>query len=243
MKVEPLEPNIAHMLRTGEISDLKDKKVVSDLLKKEGWDTDTIKRVMKFDSRGNVLINGTKGVQFVHESTDSINSGFDEVMKEGPLCKEQMRDCKFTFTHFVPHEDTAHRGLSQLGPASRRACMGALLTAGTTILEPMLAIEVRVPTDLVGNVATVLSGKRGKVLDMQQKGASSIITGEIPASETFTLSEEMRGQTAGRATWNTSFKAWAEVPKSMIQTGIADIRKRKGLAPEAPGVNEFIDKE
>ena len=243
MKVEPLEPTIAHMLRTGEISDLKDKKVVSDLLKKEGWDTDTIKRVMKFDSRGNVLINGTKGVQFVHESTDSINSGFDDVMKEGPLCKEQMRDCKFTFTHFVPHEDTAHRGLSQLGPASRRACMGALLTAGTTILEPMLAIEVRVPTDLVGNVATVLSGKRGKVLDMQQKGASSIITGEIPASETFTLSEEMRGQTAGRATWNTSFKAWAEVPKSMFQTAIADIRKRKGLAPEPPGINEFIDKE
>ncbi|MDH3278188.1 MAG: elongation factor EF-2 [Nitrosopumilus sp.] len=243
MKVEPLEPKIAHMLRTGEISDLKDKKVVSDLLKAEGWDTDTIKRVMRFDSRGNVLINGTKGVQFVHESTDSINSGFDEVMKEGPLCREQMRDCKFTFTHFVPHEDTAHRGLSQLGPASRRACMGALLTAGTTILEPVLAIEVRVPTDLVGNVATVISGKRGKVLDMQQKGASSIITGEIPASETFTLSEEMRGQTAGRATWNTSFKEWAEVPKSMFSTAISEIRKRKGLAPDPPGIGEFIDRE
>ncbi len=243
MRVEPLEPNIAQMLRTGEISDLKDKKVVSDLLKKEGWDTDTIKRVMRFDSRGNVLINGTKGVQFVHESTDSINSGFEDVMKEGPLCREQMRDCKFTFTHFVPHEDTAHRGLSQLGPASRRACMGALLTAGTTILEPVLAIEVRVPTDLVGNVATVISGKRGKVLDMQQKGASSIIVGEIPAAETFTLSEEMRGQTAGRATWNTSFKAWSQVPKSMFATAIADIRKRKGLAPDPPNIGEFIDKE
>ena len=73
------------MLRTGQISDLKDKKVVwLNLLKKEGWDTDTIKRVMRLDSRGNVLINGTKGVQFVHESTDSINSGFDDVMKEGP---------------------------------------------------------------------------------------------------------------------------------------------------------------
>ena len=243
MKVEPIEPNIAQMLRTGEISELKDKTVIADLLKKEGWDTDTIKRVMKFDSRGNVLINGTKGVQFVHESTDSINSGFEDVMKEGPLCREQMRDCKFTFTHFVPHEDTAHRGLSQLGPASRRACMGAVLTAGTTILEPMLAIEVRVPTDLVGNVATVLSGKRGKVLDMQQKGASSIIIGEIPASETFTLSDDMRGQTQGRATWNTSFKAWSEVPKSMFATAIADIRKRKGLAPDPPGISEFIDKE
>ena len=243
MKVEPLEPEIAHMLRTGEISDMKDKKVVADLLKKAGWDTDTIKRVMKFDSRGNVLINGTKDVQFVQESTDSINSGFDEVMREGPLCKEQMRDCKFIFTHFVPHEDTAHRGLSQLGPASRRACMGALLTAGTAVLEPTLAIEVRVPTDLVGNVATILSGKRGKVLDMQQKGASSIVVGELPASETFTLSEAMRGQTAGRATWNTSFKEWTEVPKSMLSSAVADIRKRKGLAPEPPGVNEFIDKE
>ncbi len=243
MRVEPLEPEIAEMLRTGQISDMKDKQEVSDLLKKQGWDTDTIKRVMKFDSRGNVLINGTKGVQFIQESTDSINSGFEDVMKEGPLCKEQMRDCKFIFSHFVPHEDPAHRGLSQLGPASRRSCLGSLLTAGTRLLEPILAIEVRVPTDLVGNVATVLSGKRGKVLDMAQKGPASIVTGEIPASETFTLSEDMRGQTAGKAMWNTHFKTWAEVPKSMLGIVISDLRKRKGLAPDPPGAGEFIDKE
>ena len=243
MKVEPLEPAIAEMLRSGQISDMKDKQEVAALLKKEGWDTDTIRRIMKFDSRGNVLINGTKGVQFIQESTDSINTGFEDVMKEGPLCKEQVRNCKFLFTHFVPHEDPAHRGLSQLGPASRRACLGSLLTAGTTILEPVLAIEVRVPTDLVGNVATVLSGKRGKVLDMAQKGAASIVTGELPAAETFTLSDDMRGQTAGRAMWNTHFKAWAEVPKSMATTVIAELRKRKGLPPESPPASEFIDRE
>ncbi len=242
LKVEPLEPAIGDMLRSGQIGEMKDKKEMTELLKKEGWDTDTIKRIMRLDSRGNVLINGTKGVQFVQESSDSINSGFDDVMKEGPLCKEQMRDCKFTFTHFVPHEDPAHRGLSQLGPASRRACMGALLTAGTTILEPLLAIEVRVPTDLVGNIATVLSGKRGKVLDMQQKGALSIVIGELPASETFTLSEDMRGQTAGKAMWNTHFKAWGELPKSKLSEMISDIRKRKGLAPDPPAADEFIDK-
>jgi elongation factor 2 len=243
MKVEPLEPAIGDLLRSGQIGEMKDKKMMAELLKKEGWDTDTIKRIMRLDSRGNVMINGTKGVQFIAESTDSINSGFDDVMKEGPLCKEQMRDCKFTFTHFVPHEDTAHRGLSQLGPASRRACMGALLTAGTTILEPILAIEVRVPTDLVGNVATVLSGKRGKILDMQQKGALSIVTGELPAAETFTLSEDMRGQTAGKAMWNSHFKAWGELPKSKISEMISEIRKRKGLSPDPPTVDEFIDKD
>ena len=243
MKVEPLEHAIGDMIRSGQIGEMKDKKEMTELLKKQGWDTDTIKRIMRLDSRGNVLLNGTKGVQFIQESSDSINSGFDDVMKEGPLCKEQMRDCKFTFTHFVPHEDPAHRGLSQLGPASRRACMGALLTAGTTVLEPVLAIEVRVPTDLVGNVATVLSGKRGKVLDMVQKGALSIVTGEIPAAETFTLSEEMRGQTAGKAMWNTYFKAWSEIPKSKFAAIISEIRKRKGLAPDPPTVDEFIDKE
>lgn len=243
MRVEPLEPAIGDMLRSGQISEMKDKKEVADLLRAQGWDSDTVKRVMKLDARGNVLINGTKGVQFVQESTDSINSGFDEVMREGPMCREQMRDCKFTFTHFVPHEDTAHRGLSQLGPASRRACMGSLLTAGTSLLEPILAIEVRVPTELVGSVATVLSGKRGRVIDMAQKGAISIVTGEIPAAETFTLSEEMRGQTAGKAMWNSHFKMWAEVPKSRLAAAAADIRKRKGLAQDPPVASDFIDKE
>jgi elongation factor 2 len=121
--------------------------------------------------------------------------------------------------------------------------MGAMLKAQPILLEPMLGIEVRVPQDMIGNVATVLSGKRGKVLDMQQKGVTSIVTGEIPASETFDLSEEMRGQTAGKAMWNTHFKAWTPMPKSIQATLTADIRKRKGLALEPPTADEFVDKE
>ncbi len=53
----------------------------------------------------------------------------------------------------------------------------------------------------------------------------------------------MRGQTAGKAMWNTHFKMWAEVPKSKLADMVQDIRKRKGLAPDAPGASEFIDKE
>ncbi|KAG2472577.1 MAG: Elongation factor 2 [Nitrosopumilales archaeon] len=243
MKVEPLEPEIAEMIRTGELSDMKDKKEMIKILREKGWDPDVSKKVLKFDPRGNVMINGTKGVQFIQESTDSILTGFEDVMKEGPLAKEQMRNCKFTFHHFVPHEDPAHRGLSQLGPASRRVCMGATLLAQPAILEPILGIEVRVPQDLVGNVASVLSGKRGKVLDMQQKGVVSIVIGEVPASETFDLSEIMRSQTAGKAMWNSHFKSWSEIPKSLLLQVVSDIRKRKGLAPEPPNPNEFIDKE
>ena len=216
MRVEPLEPEIAEMCRTGELGEMKDKKEMTKILRDHGWEPDVAKKVMRFDSRGNIMINGTKGVQFIDESSDSILSGFDEVMKEGPLAREQMRDCKFTFTHFVPHEDTAHRGLSQLGPASRRACLASVLLAQSVILEPILGIEVRVPQDLVGNVASVLSGKRGKVIDMQQKGVVSIVIGEVPASETFDISQVMRGQTAGKAMWNTFFTSWSPIPKSLV---------------------------
>ena len=243
MRVEPLEPEIAEMCRTGELGEMKDKKEMTKILRDHGWEPDVAKKVMRFDSRGNIMINGTRGVQFIDESSDSILSGFDDVMKEGPLAREQMRDCKFTFTHFVPHEDTAHRGLSQLGPASRRACLASVLLAQSVILEPILGIEVRVPQDLVGNVASVLSGKRGKVIDIQQKGVVSIVIGEVPASETFDISQVMRGQTAGKAMWNTFFKMWSPIPKSMVAQLIPDIRKRKGLSPEPPKAEEFFDRE
>ena len=86
---------------------------------------------------------------------------------------------------------------------------------------------------------------------MAQKGIISIVTGEIPASErTFShhqiqkvFSEDMRGQTAGKAMWNTFFKLWAEIPKSIVATAVQDIRKRKGLAPDPPKAEDFIDKE
>ncbi len=243
MKVEPLDEKIAEMIRNGTLNEYKDKKEVAKILKDAGWDGDEAKRVMRFDIRGNVVVDGTKGVQFVGESTDSILSGFEDSVKEGPLAREQVRGCKFTFHHFVPHEDPAHRGLSQLGPASRRACTGSMLLAQPVLLEPTLGIEVRVPQEMIGNVAGVISGKRGKVLNMEQKGVIHIISGELPASETFDLSEIMRGQTAGRAMWNTHFKAWTPVPNSILTKVIADIRKRKGLAPEVPSPDEYVDSE
>ena len=53
----------------------------------------------------------------------------------------------------------------------------------------------------------------------------------------------MRGQTAGKAMWNTHFKAWTAVPKSIGATLLQDIRKRKGLSPDPPVASEFIDRE
>ncbi len=53
----------------------------------------------------------------------------------------------------------------------------------------------------------------------------------------------MRGQTAGKAMWNTHFKAWTPVPKSIAATLTEDIRNRKGLSPNPPEPTEFIDRD
>ena len=243
MRVEPLGEAIVELIRTRHIREDMDKKEMAKVLREKGWNADEARSVAAVDVSGNVLLDETKGVQFIQESMDSIKSGFEDVIYSGPIAHETVRGVKFVLHHFVPHEDPAHRGLAQLMPATRRAMLGSMLIADPVLLEPILGIEIKCPQEQIGTVAGILSGKRGKLLNVEQKGLISIIQGEVPASETFDLSEVMRGGTAGKALWNTYFKAWQPVPQSIFRTLVGETRKRKGLNPEPPSPDEFIDKE
>ncbi|MFZ0325892.1 MAG: elongation factor EF-2 [Nitrososphaeraceae archaeon] len=243
MRVEPLDENIVDLIRSGHVKEDMDRKEMAKILREKGWSADEARSVAALDVSGNILIDETKGVQFIQESMDSIKSGFDDVLHSGPIAHESVRGVKFVLHHFVPHEDPAHRGLAQLMPATRRAMLGSMLIADPVLLEPLLGIEIKCPQEQIGTVAGILSGKRGKLLNVEQKGVISIIQGEVPASETFDLSEVMRGGTAGKAMWNTFFKTWQPVPQSIFKNLILEIRKRKGLNPEPPTPDEFIDKE
>jgi elongation factor 2 len=243
MRIESLGNEIIELIRNGQIKEDMDKKEMAKILREKGWNADEARNVAAIDVSGNMLIDETKGVQFIQESMDSIKSGFDDVIHSGPIAHESVRGVKFVLHHFVPHEDPAHRGLAQLMPATRRAMLGSMLIADPVLLEPILGMEVKCPQEQIGTVAGILSGKRGKLLNVEQKGVISIIQGEIPASETFDLSEIMRGGTAGKAMWSTYFKTWQPVPQSIFRNLVGEIRKRKGLNPEPPTPDEFIDKE
>jgi elongation factor 2 len=243
MRVEPLGEDIIELIKSGQIKEDLDRKEMAKILRAKGWEADQARNVAAVDPAGNLLVDETKGVQFIQESIDSIRSGFDDVVHSGPLARETVRGLKFVLHHFVPHEDPAHRGLAQLMPATRRSMLGSMLIADPILLEPILGIEIKCPQEQIGVVAGILSGKRGKLLNVDQKGVISIIQGEVPASETFDLSDIMRGGTAGKALWNTYFKTWLPVPQSLFKSLITDIRKRKGLNPDPPSPDEFIDKE
>jgi elongation factor 2 len=243
MRVEPLGEDIIELIRTRQIREDMDKKEMAKILREKGWSADEARNVAALDVSGNLLLDETKGVQFMQESMDSIRSGFEDVLYSGPIAHETVRGVKFILHHFVPHEDPAHRGLAQLMPATRRSMLGSMLIADPVLLEPILGIEIKCPQEQIGTVAGILSGKRGKLLNVEQKGLISIILGEVPASETFDLSEVMRGGTAGKALWSTYFKTWQAVPQSISRTLVGETRKRKGLNPEPPTPDEFIDKE
>jgi len=206
VEVEPLEPEIVELIRNGTISDLIEQKTVIKLLRDHDWDPDQARNFQAIDDRGNIMTELTKGVQFLQESMASIRSSFDDIMKNGPLAYEFTRGVKVVLTNYVPHEDAAHRTYAQLMPASRRAILGAMLSANPTLLEPVLGIEVKGPSDLIGAITGVIQGKRGKLVKIEQREVMTIVEGEIPASETFDLSEKMRGATAGKAVWSTHFK-------------------------------------
>lgn len=243
VRVEPLDEKAVELIRTGQINENMDRKEIAKILRGLGWSADEVRKVASIDERGDVLVDATKGVQFLQESMDSLRAGFIDIMLNGPLAHEYVRGAKVILHHFVPHEDPAHRTYAQLVPAMRRVVMGAILTAKPTLLEPILGIEVKCPMDQLSAVTGVITSKRGKISNVEQKGIITIVQGEIPASETFDLSEAMRGATAGRAFWNTYFKAWAPVPSAMLQDLVEKLRKRKGLPPKPPRPEELLDKE
>ncbi|MDP8023161.1 MAG: elongation factor EF-2 [Nitrososphaeria archaeon] len=243
IRVEPLDEETINLIITGQINENMDRKQIAKVLRDHGWDADEAKGVVAIDERGNVFVDETKGVQFLQESMDSLRAGFVDAMTNGPLAYEYVRGAKVILHHFVPHEDPAHRTYAQLMPASRRAILGAMLLAKPTLLEPILSIEVKGVADILGPAIGVITSKRGKIINMTQKDVFAVVQGEIPAAETFDLAEVMRGATAGKAVWNTSFKGWAPVPANMLGQLIASIRKRKGLPPEVPKPEEFIDEE
>jgi len=163
MRVEPLGEDIIELIKNGHIHEDLDRKQMAKMLREKGWSADEAKNVSAVDISGNVLVDETKGVQFIQESMDSIRSGFDDVVHSGPIARETLRGVKFVLHHFVPHEDPAHRGLAQLMPATRRSMLGSMLLANPALLEPILGMEIKCPQEQIGTVAGILSGKRGKL--------------------------------------------------------------------------------
>jgi len=242
IQVEPLEDTVIEMIEKGEILEEMGRKKIGTVLRTQAkWPTEEARNVWALEEHKNILVDLTKGIQYLREARDMIISGFRWACGNGPLCEEPMRGVKVKLMDAQLHEDPVHRGPAQIMPATRRAFLGSFLTAKPVLSEPVYKIGVSVPAQWVGDVTSIIIRKRGRILSSEQKGPITMINGYIPVAETFGLSAEMRSATSGHAFWQTQFDHWEKVPENIALSVIEEIRKRRGLPPEIPKADKFID--
>lgn len=237
--VEPLEEAVVEKIQTEGLAVGKDKVVLRDQLMSAGMEKLEAKNVVNI-IEGNVLLDMTKGVQYLREVMELVQEGFEEVMLKGPLAKEKCRGMKLKLMDVKLHEDSIHRGPAQVIPAVRTSIFAAILLAKATFLEPMQNVFISIPQNLMGNVTRELQGRRGQILDITTEGDMVTLKAETPVAEMFGFAGDMRSATEGRALWSTEFAGFKPIPPNLFGEKLMDVRKRKGLKLEMPKASDFV---
>jgi len=240
--VEPLDQTTISLIQSGEVYDGQDFRERAKILReKAGWDTNQARNIWAIDDLLNVFVDATKGIQHLLDIKDTLIQGFRWAMEAGPLAQEPMRGVKVLLTDAIIHEDPAHRGPAQVMPAIKNAILAAVLMAKPTLLEPLLKLDIRIPTEYVSSINRIAAQKRGRVLEVNQVGAQMRMVLEMPVSETFNLSTELRSATAGKAFWGQEFSRWSPIPESLLMQVVTKIRERKGLPKEIPKPEDLLE--
>ena len=239
--VEPLEKGVYDAMVEGKIPDGRPKgKILVETLVEAGLPRDQAKSVMHIYNK-NILINDTRGIQYLNEISELVIQGFEEAMQKGPLCKEKVVGVKIMLTDAHIHEDPVHRGPAQIIPATKRPIYAGMILAGVTLQEPKQKILIQVPQEYMSNVITLVQGRRGQMQDIQQEGESCTLIAKIAVAEMFGFSNELRSATQGRAIWYQEYAGYEPLPKDLLMKVVRQIRERKGDKPDPPTANDFVD--
>jgi elongation factor 2 len=234
--VEPLEESIYQKMIEGEIPseiELKPKHIhIFRKLAEAGMPYDVAKNVILIHNR-NILIDLTRGVQFMNEIIEMVKDAFRNIMDEGPLAKEPCTGVKVVITDADLHEDPVHRGPGQIMPATRYAIREGMLM-NIALLEPKQIIRIDVPTELVGDAIREVEGRRGQILDMKEERGASVITAKIPVADLFGFDASLKSATSGRGFYSLIETVFEKLPNEMFENVVKSIRKRKGLPEEIP---------
>ncbi|MBU2560676.1 MAG: elongation factor EF-2 [Nanoarchaeota archaeon] len=233
-RVEPLEPNVAEAIKKGEIPESRMRKkdtAVFDKFVELGYDSKLAKKVLEVFN-GNVLIEETRGIVYLHEIIELVMDMFEDVMNSGPLAREPCLGVKVRLMDCKLHEDTIHRGPAQMYPAVREGIRGAMNIANPVLFEPVQTLRFEAPAEYMGEISKLISNKRGQLLDMQQEGEMITVIGKLPVGEMFGLSNDLRSATGGRGNSSLIDQNFERMPGELQQKIVRQIRERKGLKLE-----------
>merc|ERR1712135_50032 len=254
MKAVPMPDGLAEDIDNGEVSNKQDFKIRGRYLAdKYEYDVGEARKIWCFgpDTTGpNLMIDCTKGVQYLNEIKDSVVAGFQWATKEGVLCDENMRGVRFNIYDVTLHTDAIHRGGGQIIPTARRVLYASALTAGPGMMEPVYLVEIQCPENAVGGIYGVLNRRRGHVFEEAQTPGTPmfVVKAYLPVNESFGFTADLRSNTGGQAFPQCVFDHWQVMPGDPLQEGTKpyqicqDTKKRKGLKEALPDLGNYLDK-
>ena len=176
-----------------------------------GVDAETLKDYKWAD--GIAFENKVYGGTVPKEYIPSVEYGARMAAKTGVLANYPLINAKITLTDGSYHPVDSSQIAFEL--AGQIAFKDACRMAGLTLLEPIMKVVVTVPEEFVGNVTGDLNRRRGLIVASDQRGNTRIVEAEVPLSEMFGYTTELRSMSTGRASSVMEPYKYAEVPTSV----------------------------
>merc|ERR1719430_1094897 len=254
MKACPMPDGLADDIDKGEVAPRQDLKIRGCYLADTyEYDVGEARKIWCFgpDTNGpNLLMDVTKGVQYLNEIKDSVIAGFQWASKEGVMADENMRGVRFNIHDVTLHTDAIHRGGGQIIPTARRVLYASALTAAPRLMEPVYLVEIQCPKNAVGGIYGVLNRRRGHVFEESQVAGTPMfhVKAYLPVNESFGFTADLRSNTGGQAFPQCVFDHWQILqgdpmdPATKTFQIVADTRKRKGLKEGIPALDNYMDK-
>ncbi|WP_435414727.1 elongation factor G [Polaribacter aestuariivivens] len=160
-----------------------------------------------------------KGGNVPKEFVPSVEKGFKEAMKNGPLAGYEMDSMKVTLKdgsfHAVDSDQLSFELAAKLG------FKAAAKAAKAKIMEPLMKLEVLTPEENMGDIVGDLNRRRGQVNDMSDRAGAKVVKAIVPLSEMFGYVTALRTMSSGRATSTMEFSHYAETPSNISEEVIA----------------------
>jgi elongation factor G len=171
---------------------------------------------------GFVFSNDIVGGVIPKEFIGSIEKGIRDAMGRGVLAGYQVIDVQASLF------DGSYHDVDSSGPAfevaASMAFQDAARKAGLHLLEPVMAVEVVVPEDYMGDVIGDLNSRRGRITGMNPRSNMQVVTAEVPLATMFGYSTDLRSKTQGRATYTMQFHRYEPVPNNIADAIVAKVK-------------------
>ena len=170
---------------------------------------------------GFTYVDAIKGGVIPREYIPAVGKGAEEASENGVLAGFPIVDVKVTCFdgsyHDVDSNEMAFKIAGSMGfkEGARKAA--------PVLLEPIMAVEVVVPEEYMGDVIGDLNSRRGRIMGMEARGGAQVVNSHVPLSSMFGYSTDLRSATQGRATYSMTFDHYDQVPKAISEEIIAKV--------------------